>query len=407
MILDYPEISNTDIEIIDGDRGKNYPKKEDFNSEGFCLFLNTGNIKNDKFDFSNCDFISENKDRLLRKGKLTRMDIILTTRGTVGNVAFYHDNILYDNIRLNSGMVILRCHNDYLPDYLYQVLKSVNVKKQFELFSSGAAQPQLPIKSLIHIKIPQIDIPSQNQIAEILKSYDDLIENNLRRIELLEKSAELLYNEWFVNLRFPGYENVEIKNGIPIDWGIKKILDIGEVITGKTPSTRQSENFGNDVLFVKTPDMHNNTFVLKTETMLSNKGANTQSKKMLPPFSIMISCIGSVGVVSVNPKKCQTNQQINSLIPFNLKSVWYLYFIFRDLKPRLEAIGGGATMNNVNKNKFETMDIIFPNKELYEKFYEYALPIFLQILNLQKQNLQLIKARDLLLPKLINGEIEV
>ena len=107
--------AKTDIEIIDGDRGDNYPSKKELLKSGFCLFLDAGNVTESGFDFAESVFITEQKDKILRKGKLQRRDIVLMTRGSVGNVALYDDNISFDNIRINSGMLILRCHNDYIP----------------------------------------------------------------------------------------------------------------------------------------------------------------------------------------------------------------------------------------------------------------------------------------------------
>ena len=118
-------LAEAPLEIIDGDRGKNYPKQGDFAPEGYCLFLNTGNVTENGFNFSRCSFIAEEKDNALRKGKLEREDVVLTTRGTVGNVAFYDERVPFKHIRINSGMVILRaeCRN-ILPKFLYFLLKA-------------------------------------------------------------------------------------------------------------------------------------------------------------------------------------------------------------------------------------------------------------------------------------------
>ncbi|MBI2595677.1 restriction endonuclease subunit S [Candidatus Daviesbacteria bacterium] len=137
------------IEIIDGDRGKNYPKKSDFTPEGYCLFLNTSNVRHGSFNFSKCDFISKERDEILRKGKLKRGDVILTTRGTLGNSAFFDDKVPFDNMRINSGMVILRVNEKVLTQrFLLYVLNSPNVMDLIKKANSGSAQPQLPIRVL-------------------------------------------------------------------------------------------------------------------------------------------------------------------------------------------------------------------------------------------------------------------
>ncbi len=155
------------VEIIDGDRGTNYPSIEEMNSNGFCLFLNAGNVTKKGFDFSEIKFISKEKDCNLRKGKLKRNDIILTSRGTVGNVAYYSEAITYNHIRINSGMVIMRALDiSESTLFVYSLLRNVDIKKEIESYLSGSAQPQLPIRDLI--KIP-ILIPERNRIVEYSK----------------------------------------------------------------------------------------------------------------------------------------------------------------------------------------------------------------------------------------------
>ena len=134
------------VQFIDGDRGTNYPSKQDLLKKGDCVFLSTGNVTESGFDFDSVDFITTDKDQKLGKGKAIRGDIIMTTRGTIGNVVFYDDHIPYNNIRINSGMVIVRTSLDeYLPYFLYLFFRSNMFKKQSLTHGSGSAQPQLPI----------------------------------------------------------------------------------------------------------------------------------------------------------------------------------------------------------------------------------------------------------------------
>lgn len=175
-------------EIIDGDRGVNYPKQDEFQKQGFCLFLNTKNVPGEKFDFNDCDFISQERDNLLRKGKLNRGDIVLTTRGTVGNVALYNENVGFENIRINSGMVIIR--NDkkmFDTNFLYLLLRSPIIKNQFLSIYTGSAQPQLPIRDIKKINLVIPPLPEQRKIASILSAVDEKIEKERQRKEQLEK----------------------------------------------------------------------------------------------------------------------------------------------------------------------------------------------------------------------------
>lgn len=169
-------MKDSTIQLIDGDRGTNYPKLSDFSDDGYCLFLNTGNLKGNRFNFENCNFITQEKDEQLRKGKLNRHDLVLTTRGTVGNITYYSDNIQYKNIRINSGMLIIRGGEQFDQEYLYYLLQSPYIVTLFKSASSGSAQPQLPIRTLNLISIPTPDIPEQKQIVKVLLSADKKIE---------------------------------------------------------------------------------------------------------------------------------------------------------------------------------------------------------------------------------------
>lgn len=142
------------------------------------------------------------------------------------------------------------------------------------------------------------DIDSQRRIAEILSTYDNLIENNQKQIKLLEEAAQRLYKEWFVDFRFPGYEDVKIVDGVPEGWRKQKISDFGEIITGKTPSTAKEQYYGGNIPFVKIPDMHDCVYPIITESTITSEGANTQKNKFIPKNGIMVSCIATVGLVN-------------------------------------------------------------------------------------------------------------
>ena len=181
------------FEIIDGDRGKHYPKKTDFYKNGHCLFLNTKNVRLNGFDFDSKEFITINKDRILRKGKLRRGDIVLTTRGTIGNVGYYNNSVLFNHIRINSGMLIFRPDEDRLHGkYLFHFFQSQYFRKQCDAIVSGAAQPQLPIRSLNEVFIPLPKLNIQKKIVEVLSTWDQAIEKLDRFVLAKEKQFKWL-----------------------------------------------------------------------------------------------------------------------------------------------------------------------------------------------------------------------
>lgn len=321
------------------------------------------------------------------------------------------------NIADTSILGIDACFPDSIIGFIpYEGVSNVKfVKYAFDILqrdckniSQGAAQDNLSWRKLSTIKFPAPEIEIQNKIVSILSAYDDLIENNRRQIKLLEEAAQRLYKEWFVDLKFPGHESTPIINGLPEGWSKETVSFFGKVITGKTPSTLSKDNYGFDVPFVKIPDMHDCVFPVTTEIMLSSKGANLQKGKYIPSNSIMVSCIGTVGLVCLAFECCQTNQQINSLVVENNEYLYYLYFSLKLLKQLLCAIGSnGATLTNVSKKKFENIEIMCPCYALAKEFNTVCTPIFENIKNIVVMNKAAREARDRLLPKLMSGEIEV
>ena len=169
------------VDFIDGDRGKNYPTFEEFASTGYCLFLNASNVTSTGFNFDTCMFVTEEKDKSMNKGHLSLYDIVLTSRGTLGNVALYDRHIRYENMRINSGMLIIRPKTNQLsPYFIYALLKSTYMKAAIERFRSGSAQPQLPIKDLqkISFEIPQSDAVLTDLDRQFLSIEESISINN-------------------------------------------------------------------------------------------------------------------------------------------------------------------------------------------------------------------------------------
>lgn len=298
-------------------------------------------------------------------------------------------------------------------NYLYYLVSSDIVRDPAIKSMSGATGRQRVNNEVIeNIDVRNLDIKTQKKIAGILSTHDDLIENNNKRIKILEEMAQMLYKEWFVNFKFPNHQNTKFVDSelgrIPEGWEVKPIKDFGSVCTGKTPSTKNPDNFGNFMPFIKTPDMHNGIFCIKTSEYLSKKGVLSQRNKILPADSLCVSCIGTAGIVSITTTESQTNQQINSIVLNDLKHREFLYFTLSELKETILKYGSiGATMANLSKSKFEELKIIHPKEDFIIKFNETTKAFFDQIKNLLFKNQNLRKTRDLLLPRLISGELSV
>ena len=378
------------------------PKYVDSNG---IIVINQKCIREHRINYELARLTSKEKkiteEKLLKSG-----DILInsTGTGTLGRTAQIFN--VDKDITVDTHVTIVRPSEDIDARYLGYIIR-VNESLITSLGKGATNQIELSVSDLekINFNVPSKEI--QTKISNILSSYDDLIENNLKRIKLLEESAELIYKEWFVNLRFPGYEKCNIVDGIPEDWNTKLVKEFGEVTTGKTPSTKRNEYYGGDIPFIKTPDM-SDVYIIKTNQSLTEEGAKSQASKYVPKNTILVSCIGTVGIVSLTSELSQFNQQINALIPKYENCLYYMYFKFKSLKEYLEALGSsGATMLNVNKGKFENIEVLEPSKEVLNKFTNICKPVFDNILNIQYQNEKLKEARDILIPRLISGEIEV
>ena len=182
--------------IIDGDRGKNYPKQDDFSDTGYCLFLNAKNVTATGFSFENRMFITKEKDNALHNGKLERGDVVLTTRGTLGNLAFYDDSVPFENVRINSGMVILRMNKSVMTEAFFMEQFKLQLQSIKGKIASGSAQPQLPISTMNKIRILLAPMALQEQFAAFVEQTDKsklAVQKGLQELEILKKSLMQQY----------------------------------------------------------------------------------------------------------------------------------------------------------------------------------------------------------------------
>lgn len=395
-------------DIIDGDRGKNYPKQNEFFPEGYCLFLNAGNVTPNGFSFEENSFITQEKDDLLRKGKLQRGDIVYTTRGTVGNAALYSESVPLENIRINSGMVILRCHEDIVDkQYLYQVLKSEHFRPYFKKYCTGSAQPQLPIINFSKIELNIPEVATQRRIADILSAYDDLIENNRKQIKLLEEAAQRLYKEWFVDLLFPGHEHTKIVDGVPEGWGIFRFSDKVKIMSGGTPKTDNSNYYGGEIPFYTPKDSGGAFFAFQTETNITEEGLDNCNSHLYPENTIIITARGTVGKTTLLAVPMAMNQSCYALKSDEINAPYYLFFALNQEIIALRTMSNGGVFNTIVVKTFDRIHIRIPPDNLIQRFENMVTPVMELIKAKTKENFALSEARDRLLPELMSGEVEV
>ena len=280
---------------------------------------------------------------------------------------------------------------------MYYVLRNT------ELSGTGSAQPQITAPMIKKQEIMLLeDMKGQRKIAGLLSSIDNKILLNRRINDNLLQQAQAMYKSWFID--YEPFDGVR-----PADWIIGTIDDLAkEVVCGKTPSTKVKEYYGSDVPFITIPDMHGNTYAVTTERYLSNYGAASQAKKTLPPNSICVSCIGTAGLVTLVASESQTNQQINSIIPKDEYSPFYIFLLMQTLSAVINKLGqSGSTIVNLNKAQFGKIKITIPSVSDMKAFDETVAPLFALILKNQKENIHLSSVRETLLPRLMSGELDV
>ena len=289
--------------------------------------------------------------------------------------------------------------------YCFDILQQ-NCKK----ISQGAAQDNLSWEKLSTILFPAPPIEVQRRIADMLSVYDDLIENNQKQIKLLEEAAQRLYKEWFVDLRFPGHETTPITDGIPEGWKKDRADAFFNMSIGKTPPRAEKQWFtdgGKGTPWVSISDMGNSgTYVFDTAEALTAEAISKHNVKVVPADTVLVSFKLTVGRVSITTTDMCTNEAIAHFLMSDstMREYTYLYLKYFEY----DSLGNTSAISKaVNSKIIKGMPFVMPDYETVERFHRIAKPILDAIKDKQNMNTKLAEARDRLLPKLMNGEIEV
>jgi type I restriction enzyme S subunit len=287
-------------------------------------------------------------------------------------------------------------------------LFDATIKNRAQQFSQGATQDNLSQEKLLSLEFAIPSVAEQKRIAEILSTYDDLIDNNRRRMALLEDSARQLYREWFVRLRFPGHEHTTIVDGVPQGWSIGSVSDFYETSSGGTPSRKIPEYFTGDIPWVKTQEL-NNGFITETSEKITEDALKNSSAKLFPKLTVLIALYGAtVGELGITAYTAATNQACCAVLMKDPRGHFtHAFLFFRENKGVLVNLSAGAAQKNISQQIVRGVPMLMPTTALMSTFTEIVSPVFEQILNLQLTNQKLRQARDLLLPRLMNGELAV
>lgn len=358
-----------------------------------------------------CDYIKEEAYEEIKKkyGVPKCGDLLITTRGSYGVPYIYRaDDKFYF---ADGNLTWLKDFDEQLySKFLYYWILSYEGQKKIDAIAKGTAQKAVPILSIKNLGIYVPSINKQRKIVDILSAYDELIENNQKQIKLLEEAAQRLYKEWFVDLRFPGYENTPIIDGVPEGWNINRADFFYDITIGKTPSRNDKQCFVKQnigVPWVSISDMGNiNSYVLNTAENLTREAVKKYNVKVVPPGTILLSFKLTVGRVAITSTEMCTNEAIaHFYINYDYQRT-YTYFYLKNFKYNI--LGNTSAISKaVNSQIIKAMPVIMPKQEVIKEFSGYVTPILEQIKNKQILCLKLTEARDRLLTKLMSGEIEV
>lgn len=372
--------------------------------------LSAKNVKDGNIIISNVDrtISLETLNRLRKRTKMSKGDVVVTTVGTIGEVALITDD--NPNYEFQRSVGILKPNKEIIDSrYLKFVLQSNSMQTYLSNNATGAAQPCLFISFLKKIKVEFPNIGTQRKIAEVLSTYDDLIENNNKRIELLENMAQELYKEWFVRFRFPGHKTAKFENGIPEGWERDKISKYYDTCSGGTPSRANYDYYINGTFpWVKTGEIQD-SIIIDTEEYITEKAIRESSAKLLPTKSLAMAMYGvNIGKLAYFDTQMTCNQAccvFSDKRDFSSKH--YLFYYLMSIREYLLLIGFGAAQQNLSQDLIRNIKIIMPPKGIVAKFEDYIDNIYCNIKNLMLKNKNLKTQRDLLLPRLMSGKLEV
>lgn len=290
--------------------------------------------------------------------------------------------------------------------YLYW-LRSLAGKEAIGALVTGTNVKGIRGSELKNIKVDYPPYAIQIRIANVLKEYDNLIENNQKQIKLLEETAQRLYKEWFVDLRFPGHENTKITDGVPEGWRKYKFSDITSIMSGGTPKTDVKEFYNGNIPFYTPKDSGDSFFAFDTITHISQSGLDNCNSQLYPVNTIIITARGTVGKTTILAVPMAMNQSCYALKCDELNSPYYLFFSLKNEVAALKTMSNGGVFNTIIVKTFDSICLIAPTQDVLNMFEASVSPIMEQIKTKARQNIILTEARDRLLPKLMSGEIEV
>lgn len=385
--------------------GKRLPKGADFVNEGY-QYIRARDIKAGKITFNQPVYIDEETRAAIKRYTVSARTVCVTIVGAnVGDAGIVPDYLDQANLTENAAKLVnLRGIN---PFYLNYYLQTNGVKEQLSIFSTGSAQDKLALYKLGLLDVILPSLEEQEKLVAVIKSYDDLIENNKKRIQILENMAEELYKEWFVRFRFPNWENTEFEKGVPTSFNIKKISEVYKTASGGTPSRKINEYFIGDINWFKTGELKS-LYTFESEEKISEMAVEKSAAKLLPKDTVVIAMYCAMPDISILSQPSCINQACCAFLGKDENiSYIYTYYLIKNAQVELIKYAHGAAQQNLSQELIQNFKILIAPNELRNQFHKLVEPLFDKIKILNQQIFNLEKQKIDLLPRLISGKLPV
>ena len=361
--------------------------------------LNGSNLEGFSLSEKAFRFVTKEKADSLNKANAHRGDIVITHRGTLGQIAFIPQDSRYDRYVISQSQFRVRCNDKVLPEYLVYYFHTPIGQHKLLSNASQVGVPALarPSSTFQQIEVVLPELSIQKRVVEIISTIQNKIANNQELNDNLEQQAQSYFQELFVDNADP-------------EWAIGTISDLGTVVGGSTPSKAKPEYYTESGIAWITPkdlSINKSKFVSHGENDITELGLKNSSAAIMPEGTVLFSSRAPIGYIAIAAGEVTTNQGFKSVVPKPEIGTPFVYFFLKNTLPVIEGMASGSTFKEVSGSTMKKVPAVIPDAETLAKFSSFCAPIFAQQRILEEQNQSLAILRDNLLPKLMSGEIDV
>ena len=361
--------------------------------------LNGSNLEGFSLSEKTFRYVTREKADSLNKANAHRGDIVITHRGTLGQIVFIPQDSKYDRYVTSQSQFRVRCNDKVLPEYLVYYFHTPIGQHKLLSNASQVGVPALarPSSTFQQIEVVLPELSIQKRVVEIISTIQKKIVNNQELNDNLEQQAQSYFQELFVDNADP-------------EWAIGTISDLGTVVGGSTPSKAKPEYYTESGIAWITPkdlSINKSKFVSHGENDITELGLKNSSAAIMPEGTVLFSSRAPIGYIAIAAGEVTTNQGFKSVVPKPEIGTPFVYFFLKNALPVIEGMASGSTFKEVSGSTMKNVPAVIPDAETLAKFSDFCAPIFAQQRILEEQNQSLATLRDNLLPKLMSGEIDV